>query len=1375
MFSQSESVLLTVFMLFILEYSAVSSLQKPQIILNKTEDIVKANRNYSVLCQGEKPLQWTTPHIEHGSHKSWTTFETKEETPTDALHKFGLRLYITNMTYKFVGFYYCHYKENQNKKAKIYLYVEDDLHLSVTSPEVVQQVYIQQYTTAVIPCRPTSPNVKVGLAYSDGTLVENATYDRKIGFSFYVSDLSVQDFYSCHFSRHSKEFDLYFQLIVEPGTNSDYIPQPEIIDVNRGHTIFGEFINLTCQLESTVSVDFTWDIPNGRVDKSRIHKSLGYIDEGSIKYSQLEIFNITSADEGLYTCHVFDHQNHTASSKLTVRIFDIGDHEISLQEPNGSNYLHVYAGQESVVWTVHVWGHPEPIYKWITNQNKEVFPDNEAHTNNNEKYSFSLNRNTNMSTFIIHNVNITDFGPYQLVASNEYDNDSLEFFLNVTDKPRVTLEIDKPFHYPNEPGKVLCIATGNPLPIIHWEFKPCVNAECQFKEMQGVLLNSREVTSISQHTVTSNELISFLRCTATNSIGSDVRYLEFLVSEFENGFDITDFEDTVVLDKDRSTATFAVGETIHILCGASKYEYTNVTWLSEGRELGNSDRITITRNTTEFSNEAFLEIKLANPSDNGIYECRVKTAGSSQSKEITIFVEEPTEPIIADPKNKVIETNFPKDLEMSCEVYGIPKPKLTWYKNGIIFKPNESRIIIDEESQVLRFNITKEDDAAEYKCRAENKKGVASKQWSLRFKNAQKTPVWLYVIIVILAISFIVAVVFMLIKIQKERKYRRMLKNLGLLNFEKGAIENLNPDLGIDEQAELLPYDKEWEFPIEQLKLGKQLGSGAFGVVMKGEAKNIIQGEPVTVVAVKMVRKNAERGHIKALASELKIMAHLGKHLNVVNLLGACTKDVTKEQLLVIVEYCRYGNLLNYLLRHRGHFVNQVDPHTKKVNYDIGQEILDRTYSFSNNRSDCHSPSMKYAAVMFANSNNSPPVSNNMTDYRAGANTDGTTKSDLTSMTQVSEEGLISSNNSAQPDWRSNYIGDYKENERLICTQDLIAWSFQVARGMDYLASRKVLHGDLAARNILLADNNVVKICDFGLARSTYKNDVYVKSSKCPLPIKWMAIESLRDHIFSTQSDVWSFGIVLWEFFSLGRTPYSGIDAEILYPKLLDGYRMECPEFAPVDIYQIMKECWAANPLVRPSFSKLSDRLGAILEETMRKHYIDLNDPYLAMNTKRIEEGQNDYLAMLSPPTFEALSSPLCVDDKGLNQSADEGYMSMKPCAIFSPRTAEGQVFDFNIHNRKHSNSDEANGHELLPMLRAPTDSDCETPLQSPNSVSNPTYHHMPPTIFEETTNQNGDVTKPTGNYVNMPQSKSVLNEKCTANPMKNEPPYVNV
>lgn len=130
-------------------------------------------------------------------------------------------------------------------------------------------------------------------------------------------------------------------------------------------------------------------------------------------------------------------------------------------------------------------------------------------------------------------------------------------------------------------------------------------------------------------------------------------------------------------------------------------------------------------------------------------------------------------------------------------------------------------------------------------------------------------------------------------------------------------------------------------------------------------------------------------------------------------------------------------------------------------------------------------------------------------------------------------------------------------NENFVCTGDLLSWAHQVALGMAYLASKKILHGDLAARNVLLTDSKVAKICDFGLSRSLYKDNYYRKTSKSPIPFKWLAPECLTELIFYTQSDVWSYGIFLWELFTLGQTPYPHVDTvKDLVTKIVAGYRV---------------------------------------------------------------------------------------------------------------------------------------------------------------------------------------------------------------------------
>uniref|UniRef100_A0A4X2LR69 Fibroblast growth factor receptor n=1 Tax=Vombatus ursinus TaxID=29139 RepID=A0A4X2LR69_VOMUR len=309
-----------------------------------------------------------------------------------------------------------------------------------------------------------------------------------------------------------------------------------------------------------------------------------------------------------------------------------------------------------------------------------------------------------------------------------------------------------------------------------------------------------------------------------------------------------------------------------------------------------------------------------------------------------------------------------------------------------------------------------------------------------------------------------------------------------------------------------LPADPKWELCRSRLTLGKPLGEGCFGQVVMAEAIGIDKDKPnkPVTVAVKMLKDDATDKDLSDLVSEMEMMKMIGKHKNIINLLGACTQD---GPLYVLVEYASKGNLREYLRARRP-------------------------------------PGMDYS------------------------------------------------------------FDTCKLPEEQLTFKDLVSCAYQVARGMEYLASQKCIHRDLAARNVLVTEDSVMKIADFGLARDVHNIDYYKKTTNGRLPVKWMAPEALFDRVYTHQSDVWSFGVLLWEIFTLGGSPYPGIPVEELFKLLKEGHRMDKPANCTHDLYMIMRECWHAVPSQRPTFKQLVEDLDRVLTVTSTDEYLDLSVPF---------------------------------------------------------------------------------------------------------------------------------------------------------------------
>ncbi|KAL0901343.1 hypothetical protein ABMA27_006622 [Loxostege sticticalis] len=153
--------------------------------------------------------------------------------------------------------------------------------------------------------------------------------------------------------------------------------------------------------------------------------------------------------------------------------------------------------------------------------------------------------------------------------------------------------------------------------------------------------------------------------------------------------------------------------------------------------------------------------------------------------------------------------------------------------------------------------------------------------------------------------------------------------------------------------------------------------------------------------------------------------------------------------------------------------------------------------------------------------------------------------------------------------------------------QNILQMAIEIADGMAYLSAKKFVHRDLAARNCMVAGDLTVKVGDFGMTRDIYETDYYRKGTKGLLPVRWMSPESLKDGVFSSSTDVWSYGVVLWEMATLAMQPYQGLSNEQVVRYVVSGGVMERPEHCPDRLYELMRACWAHRPAARPSFLRL--------------------------------------------------------------------------------------------------------------------------------------------------------------------------------------------
>ncbi|XP_026301103.1 fibroblast growth factor receptor homolog 1 isoform X2 [Apis mellifera] len=614
------------------------------------------------------------------------------------------------------------------------------------------------------------------------------------------------------------------------------------------------------------------------------------------------------------------------------------------------------------------------------------------------------------------------------------------------------------------------------------------------------------------------------------------------------------------------------GNMLRLRCPSFGNPRPNITWYKNNEEPKR------TLGTVVVSKWTFRLEDLV-PEDSGNYTCVVCNylGCINRTSKVEIVERFPHKPYInVDfPKNVTAVVN--STVAFKCPIVSDLEPYIQWLK--VVEYPGDQEnsptgILLQAEGaenpEVLKlYNVTEKDEGW-YTCIAQNALGETFSSAYLRIVESLEDPgipitakpqILVNVLAAVLFIFFavgVVVVIYIFHRLKREKMKKLLaietaraavvtqwtkkviVEKQNLVNAQNVQEPLLMPVVKIEKQKSTvaaedsnggsiseyeLPVDSAWELPREHLTLGNTLGEGAFGKVVRAQTNTGKPGIPC-VVAVKMLKEGHTDAEMMDLVSEMEMMKMIGKHVNIINLLGACTQG---GPLYVVVEFAPHGNLRDFLRDHR--------------------------------------PSSGYEPT----------------------------------------------------------IGQEPKEKKTLTQKDLVSFAYQVARGMEYLASRRCIHRDLAARNVLVSDEYVLKIADFGLARDIHCHDYYRKTTDGRLPVKWMAPEALFHRVYTTQSDVWSYGILLWEIMTLGGTPYPSVPSvEKLFQLLRTGHRMEKPPCCSIEIYMLMRDCWSYQPNERPMFGELVEDLDRILTITANEEYLDLGLPQLDTPPSSQESSEAD-------------------------------------------------------------------------------------------------------------------------------------------------------
>ncbi|TKS87749.1 Receptor-type tyrosine-protein kinase FLT3 [Collichthys lucidus] len=636
---------------------------------------------------------------------------------------------------------------------------------------------------------------------------------------------------------------------------------------------------------------------------------------------------------------------------------------------------------------------------------------------------------------------VNESGEYTLSCKTSNITSSMTVSLHVMKrptKPRLTLErTDKP----NSSPLFKCISEGYPTPKLEW-------SGSGNKKAKNLPANNGNACS---EVSTSRYHNSGAMCCATNDEGQECSQL----------YDY-DLETDVRRNEEVSNVTVSAGQPLLLRCrikGTSVDQCCRPVW-EKGSEIMDSETLICSSEANEIcikndlhydSVMAYLFIKSVGVDHSGTYTCR-----SPKNKTKSVYIHVRAEGFISATldETKILPVQDASSSCLQANVSYEPVLEHCFWED-----PDKTITKCRRDNWVSKHSTLKLCQplkSGDYKLHLEAGGRKETKTISVCVAGAlghDNNSVMLMKLVSLILLLALVAVCVALVYFVKKKKpqYQPQLQMIQMVGPNDNDYIYIN--------FKDFEYDQKWEFPRENLELGTELGSGAFGMVVQATAYGINKPGVSQQVAVKMLKEKHQMVEKEALMSELKMLTYIGHHANIVNLLGACTDS---GPIYLIFQYCCYGDLLNYLKKNRERY------HKSATDAFDKDRFSSLYHNLQLKKSTCE--------INTAVENYVPMHSSTTRGQK-----------DIALLHLNSGD----TNSLEDPEIYEN-LDDQTEDLQVLTFDDLLSFAFQVAKGMEFLSSKNCIHRDLAARNVLVTKGRLIKIGDFGLARDIDNDSNYV-------------------------------------------------------------------------------------------------------------------------------------------------------------------------------------------------------------------------------------------------------------------------------------------